>query len=89
MCRGVLYLGRLIDNPYKYPIITRCMLLGVCYFFPKMTSLKSGTQVCVTPYLVLFLEEVCDMRVRYYLVLQTSLKTIPKEVFSPKYFQSK
>ena len=54
-----------------------------------MTSLKSGTQVCVTPYLVLFLEEVCDMRVRYYLVLQTSLKTIPKEVFSPKYFQSK
>jgi len=65
------------------------MLLGVCYFFPKMTSLKSGTQVCVTPYLVLFLEEVCDMRVRYYLVLQTSLKTIPKAVFSPKYFQSK
>ena len=55
----------------------------------KVTSLRNGTQVCVTPYLVLFLEEVCDMCVRYYLVLQTSLKTLPKAVVSPKYFQAK
>ena len=37
----------------------------------------------------IFLEEVRDMCARYYLVLQTSLKRIPKEVFLPKYFQEK